>query len=81
MAILHWKQGLLCDKITSSPTDKILDVTKLKTFADDKLKTVETVGFVLDKVEKIVGEGENADCQHFLLLPQCVQKNAFQGSL
>ena len=29
---------------------------------------------VFDKVENIVGKGENAGYQHFLLFPQCFQK-------
>ena len=29
--------------------------------------------FVHDQVEKIVGKGENAGYQHFLLFPQCFQ--------
>ena len=35
----------------------------------------------LDWVENIVGKGENAGYQHFLLLPQCFQKPILQGSL
>ena len=30
--------------------------------------------FVLKRVENIVGKGENAGYQHFLLFPQCFQK-------
>ena len=30
-----------------------------------------------DRVEKIVGKGENAGYQHFLLFPQCFQKASF----
>ena len=32
---------------------------------------------VLYRTENIVGKGENAGYQHFLLLPQCFQKNFF----
>ena len=32
-------------------------------------------------VENIVGKGENAGYQHFLLLPQCFQRVSFSGSL
>ena len=35
--------------------------------------------FVLDRVENIVGKGENAGYQHFLLFPQCFQKASFLG--
>ena len=37
--------------------------------------------FVLERVENIVGKGENAGNQHFLLFPQCFQKPSFSGSL
>ena len=33
-----------------------------------------------DRVENTVGKGENADYQHFLLLPQCFSKPSL-GSL
>ena len=29
---------------------------------------------IFDRVENIVGKGENADNQHFLLFPQCFEK-------
>ena len=32
---------------------------------------------VFDQVENIVGKGENAGFQHFLLFPQCFQKATF----
>ena len=35
---------------------------------------------VLDRVENIVGKGENAGYQHFLLFPQCFLKTSFVGS-
>ena len=34
-----------------------------------------------EKVENIVGKGENAGYQHFLLLPHCFQKAYFSRSL
>ena len=34
---------------------------------------------VFDSVENIVGIGENAGYQHFLLFPQCFQKASFSG--
>ena len=33
--------------------------------------------FTLERVEKIVGKGENAGYQHFLLFPQCFQKASY----
>ena len=35
---------------------------------------VEMTEFVIDRVENIVGKGENADDQHFLLFPHCFPK-------
>ena len=35
---------------------------------------------VSDRKENIVGKGENADYQHFLLFPQCFQKAFSSGS-
>ena len=37
--------------------------------------------FVLDRVENIVGKGENANFQHFLLFSQCFQKLFYTGLL
>ena len=37
--------------------------------------------FDLGRVENIVGKGENAGNQHFLLFPQCFQKTSLSGSL
>ena len=36
---------------------------------------------VLGMVQDIVGKGENAGPQHFLLCPQCFQKASHTGSL
>ena len=35
---------------------------------------------VFDRVENIVGKGENAGNQHLLLFPQCFQKASFPDS-
>ena len=63
----------------SLPHEKILDWSKLKAFADDKIKVTEKLKFVLGRVENTVGKGENAGYQHFLLFPQCFQKASFSG--
>ena len=39
----------------------------MKAFADDIIKVPVKMEFVLDTVENIVGKGENAGYQHFLL--------------
>ena len=55
--------------------------TKFKAFADDKLNAGKIKIFVFERVENIVGKGENAGYQHFLLFPQCCQKRSLLGSL
>ena len=65
----------------SLPIDKILDRTKLKAFADDKLNVAKMIIFLLDRIENIVKKGENAGYQHFLLFQQCFQKTSSSGSL
>ena len=62
------------------PHGKILDLSKLKAFADDSFKVSQMVQFCIDRVENIVGKGENAGYQHFLLFPQFFQKASSPGS-
>ena len=52
-----------------------------KAFADDKIDGIEKLKFILGKVKNIVGKGEDAGFQHFLLFPQYFQKASFSGSL
>ena len=54
-----------------SPNNKILDVTKLKALAGDKLNIAKMMFSFFDRVENTVVKGENAGYQHFLLFPQC----------
>ena len=60
--------------INSLPNDKILDWSKLKAFADDKFNIVKIMEIVVNNTENIVGKGENAAYQHFLLFQQCFLK-------
>ena len=55
--------------IYSVPNIKILDWSKLKAFADNKIDVTKKLKFALGMVENIVGKGENAGYQHFLLFP------------
>ena len=57
--------------IKSLPKDKILDWSKLKAFADNKIELAKMVLFVFDRTENIVGKGENVVDRHFLHFPQC----------
>ena len=56
------------------PNNKILDRSKLKAFADNKIKVAKIKIFVFDREENNVGKGENAGYQHFLLFQQCFSK-------
>ena len=51
------------------PNNKILDMTKLKAFADDRLNIIKMMISLFDRVENTAGKGENAGYQHFLLFP------------
>ena len=61
------------------PNDEIFYLTKLKTFADDKLNVARTMISLLDRVEKTVGKGKHVGYQHFLLFPQCFPKPSSLG--
>ena len=61
-------------QFNSLPDDKILDLSKLKTFADDKINIEGKLKFGLGKGENIVVKGENAGYQHFLPFPHFVHK-------
>ena len=66
---------------SSLPNDKILDWSSLKAFAVYKILMNKKLKFDMGRVENIVGKGENAGYQHFLLFPQCFQKATFAGLL
>ena len=70
------KVVIVLETVNSLPNGKILHWSK---HADDKFKVAKIMIFVLDRVENIVGKGENAGYQHFLLFPQCFQKASFLG--
>ena len=63
-------------RVNSLTKDKIFDQLNLK---DDKINVTNKMNFVAGKVENIVGKGENAGYQHFLLFPQCFQKASLSG--
>ena len=74
-------EALIAKVVNSLPNDKILDQSKLKGFADVKINVAQKLKFILWRVENIVGKGENAGYQNFLLFPQCFQKASCIGSL
>ena len=63
--------------INPLPNNKIFDCSKLKAFPDDKLNLAEKLKFVFGRIENIMGKGENAGYQHFLLFLQCLPKAFF----
>ena len=67
------------ESFNSLPNNNFLDWSNLKTIADNKIKVTQKLKFGLGRVENIVGKGENAGYQHFLLFPQCFQKTTFSG--
>ena len=54
-----------------------MDYSKFEAFVDDKIIVTEKFKFVLGRMENIVGKGENAGYQHFLLSPQFFPKLSF----
>ena len=81
---ITYDSEILCLKdflsFNSVPNGKILYMTKLKTFAGDKINVAQMMISVFDWVENSVGKGENAGYQHFLLFPR-FQKASFSGVL
>ena len=67
--------------INPLPNDKILDLFKLKAFAEDKMNVAKLMIHGLDRAENIVGKEENPGYQHFLLFPPCFQKALASRSL
>ena len=64
------------------PDDKVLDWSKLKTFADDKINVTKELKSGLEREENIVGKGENAGNQHIFSFSQNVfERLLSQGCL
>ena len=53
----------------------------MKAFADNKMNMTQKLKFALGRIENILGKGENAGYQHFLLFQLHFQKASFLGSL
>ena len=68
-------QTRLCNTgFNSLPNEKILDWSKLKAFADDKINMSEKLNFLEGKVENIAGKRRKCI---FSFSPQCFQKPFF----
>ena len=74
-----------CPEIKSIGTNgpitrrQILDSSKLKEFADNNFKFDENGSKLSKRVENIVGKGEIARYEQFLLFPQCFKRMISQG--
>ena len=64
------KVGRICLNRYTLPNDKILNLTKLNAFAEDKVNIAQITISCLLQGRKIVGKGEHSGYQHFLLFPQ-----------
>ena len=60
------------------PDDKILDWSKFKAFADDRLNVTKMIISVFDKVENIVGKGEIACTSNFSFSHNVFKRLLFQ---
>ena len=70
------KQGLFGKGLNFNSLGKELKFS----LADNKSVVALMMISVYHGIEKIVGKGENAGYQHFLLFPQHFQKASFSGS-
>ena len=71
------KDGCFINQI---PDDKILDRSKLKLSAEDNFEFDVNCRKFSKLVENIVGKGDFACYEQFLLFPQCFQKPCFPGA-
>ena len=72
----YWNTLFDGDKNGFNPCldDKILDKSKLKGFADDKINATQKLKLVLGRLENIVGKGENAGLPAFSPFPTTFSK-------
>ena len=69
------------EEFYSLPNDKILGISKLKTFADNKFEMAEIAGFAFERAETIWEKGENGDYRDFVLFPHCLLKVSQKAGL
>ena len=80
LGLVSWSISLCSDRLTL-PNYKTLDWSKLKAFEDDKINGTDKFQLILERIENIVGKGENAGYQHFLLFSQCFLKASYTRPL
>ena len=66
---LAFTDGTVQYMVNPLPNNKILNVTKLKAFADDKSNVTKMMISLYDREENTMGKEENAGYHHFLLFP------------
>ena len=76
---MHHNRQSRTPGVNPSSDDGIFASSEFKEFADEHFIVTPMVQFLSDGGVNIVGKGENAGYQHFLLFPQCFQ-TAFQSS-
>ena len=67
--------------INSLPSDKFLNLSKLKALGDDKINVTEKLKFLFARIEINVGKGENTGNQHFLVFLIMFSNPSFSGLL
>ena len=68
-------------RVNPLPDNKSLASSKLKAFSGENFKFAYMVQFFFDRVEKNVGKGGNAGCQHFLSFQHSFQKASYASFL
>ena len=68
------KGAIVWEWVNSLPHDKILDWSKFKAFANDKVIVTQNLKLSLGRVENIVGKLENAGYEHFCPFPTMFSK-------
>ena len=71
------KVRIVWQAVNSLPYDKIFRLIQIQSIADDKLDLIQEMKSHFHTVVNIVGKGENAGYQHFVLFPQCFLKAFF----
>ena len=56
-----------------------MDWTRVDPFTDSKFNVADLVISVHDRIENIVGKGENAGYQNFIISPLCSEKATSKG--
>ena len=69
------------ERVVFVSTTEITEITRLKIQSSGDRCLHSLPNDKIRRIENIVGKGENAGYQHFILFLQCFQKASFPGSL